>query len=65
MESVAQEMCDRFAENPIFSKQHSEPWLSENPLIIPTEREMATLAKNQPVYRALFKIDSKNAANFC
>jgi len=29
-------------------------WLADNPLPVPTEREIATLAAGKPVYRALF-----------
>ncbi len=32
-----------------------EDWLVENPLPIATEREKATLSRNQPVYRVLFE----------
>jgi tRNA (guanine-N7-)-methyltransferase len=52
---VAEEMRNRFAENPHFIQQHLELWLQENPFPIPTEREVSTLAKNQPVYRVLFR----------
>lgn len=53
--TVASEMRDRFAKHPQFQQQHSQPWLNTNPFPIPTEREIATLAHNDPVYRALFK----------
>ncbi len=55
VEAVAQEMCDRFTENPAFQRQGTE-WLATNPLPIPTERETYTIACKQPVYRALFVI---------
>ncbi|MFP4123529.1 tRNA (guanosine(46)-N7)-methyltransferase TrmB [Coleofasciculus sp.] len=55
VEAVAQEMCDRFTENPAFQRQGTE-WLARNPLPIPTERETYTIACRQPVYRALFVI---------
>jgi tRNA (guanine-N7-)-methyltransferase len=55
IEEVAVEMRDRFSSNPIFQQQHQEVWLAENPLSVPTEREIATLAKGEPVYRVLFK----------
>ncbi len=51
---VAEEMCDRFAENPAFVRQHAEEWLAENPLPVPTERETSVLSRGEPVYRALF-----------
>jgi tRNA (guanine-N7-)-methyltransferase len=55
VESVAREMGERFEVHPHLKKQHSEEWLSINPFPIPTEREIATLAKNQPVYRVLLR----------
>ncbi|MGK7875723.1 MAG: tRNA (guanosine(46)-N7)-methyltransferase TrmB [Xenococcaceae cyanobacterium] len=55
VESVAQEMRDRFQEHPNFQKQHQD-WLATNPLPVPTEREKSTLSHNKPVYRALFTV---------
>lgn len=55
VETVAQQMSDRFASHPSFDKQHQETWLATNPFLVPTEREIATQAKNHPVYRTLFK----------
>lgn len=55
IKEVAQEMSDRFSENPAFLKQHSSQWLAENPFSVATEREIATFRKNQPVYRTLFQ----------
>ncbi|MEH1971288.1 tRNA (guanosine(46)-N7)-methyltransferase TrmB [Nostoc sp.] len=55
MEFVAVEMRDRFAENPAFQKIGVGEWLVENPLPVPTEREIGTQKKGEPVYRALFK----------
>lgn len=52
---VAEEMCDRFYEHPAFEKIGTTTWLAENPLPVPTEREIATYNKGQPVYRALFR----------
>ncbi|MCC5635023.1 tRNA (guanosine(46)-N7)-methyltransferase TrmB [Nostoc sp. CHAB 5844] len=54
MKFVAVEMCDRFAENPAFVRVGADEWLIENPLPIPTEREIATQNKGEPIYRALF-----------
>ncbi|MEH2410027.1 tRNA (guanosine(46)-N7)-methyltransferase TrmB [Nostoc sp.] len=54
MEFVAVEMRDRFAENPAFQRVGTEEWLAENPLPVPTEREIGTQKKGKPVYRALF-----------
>ncbi|MEB3150198.1 MAG: tRNA (guanosine(46)-N7)-methyltransferase TrmB, partial [Sphaerospermopsis sp.] len=53
-EFIAVEMCDRFQEHPAFEKMGTEKWLAENPLPVPTEREIATQNKGEPVYRALF-----------
>jgi tRNA (guanine-N7-)-methyltransferase len=55
MEFVAVEMRDRFAENPFFEKIGTGEWLTENPLPVPTEREIGTQKKGEPVYRALFE----------
>nr|WP_088241237.1 tRNA (guanosine(46)-N7)-methyltransferase TrmB [Calothrix rhizosoleniae] len=51
---VTWEMCDRFAAHPAFERQGNGEWLLENPLPVPTEREIATQNKGEPVYRALF-----------
>lgn len=53
VEEVAREMCDRFSSHPVF-KRSSNDWLTENILPVLSERERATLARDQPVYRALF-----------
>ncbi|MEB3295491.1 MAG: tRNA (guanosine(46)-N7)-methyltransferase TrmB [Synechococcales bacterium] len=50
---IAQEMRDRFSDEPQFQIQHAA-WLANNPLPVQTERESATLRDNSPVYRALF-----------
>ncbi|MBD2269025.1 tRNA (guanosine(46)-N7)-methyltransferase TrmB [Anabaena sp. FACHB-1391] len=52
---VAEEMCDRFDEHPAFEKLGTTTWLAENPFPVPTEREIATFNKGEPVYRALFR----------
>lgn len=52
IQEVAVEMVDRFSENPAFHRPH-ESWLPSNPLPIPTERELSTLNREEPVYRAL------------
>ncbi|MCC5608037.1 tRNA (guanosine(46)-N7)-methyltransferase TrmB [Nostoc sp. CHAB 5834] len=54
MEFVAVEMRDRFAAHPAYQKVGTEEWLSQNPLPVPTEREIGTQKKGEPVYRALF-----------
>ncbi|WP_016953187.1 tRNA (guanosine(46)-N7)-methyltransferase TrmB [Anabaena sp. PCC 7108] len=51
---IAVEMCDRFSEHPAFEKMGTEEWLAENPLPVSTEREIGTINKGEPVYRALF-----------
>ncbi|MEJ6482435.1 tRNA (guanosine(46)-N7)-methyltransferase TrmB [Nostoc punctiforme UO1] len=54
MEFIAVEMRDRFAAHPAYQKVGTEEWLAENPLPVPTEREIGTHKKGEPVYRALF-----------
>jgi tRNA (guanine-N7-)-methyltransferase len=53
LEWVAQEMVDRFADNPVFQRQ-SQEWLADNPLTVQTEREIATLKRGLPVHRSIF-----------
>ncbi len=61
LEEIAQEMCDRFSSHPAFFRQNPDTWLAENPLPVATEREIATLTQNKPVYRALFcKLSTTN-----
>jgi tRNA (guanine-N7-)-methyltransferase len=55
VEEVAREMCDRFSENSAFHRTQKD-WLANNPLSLPTEREQSTLERNEPVYRALFRL---------
>ncbi|MBC1223562.1 tRNA (guanosine(46)-N7)-methyltransferase TrmB [Nostoc sp. UCD121] len=55
MEFIAVEMRDRFAAHPAYQKVGAEEWLAENPLPVPTEREIGTQKKGEPVYRALFE----------
>jgi tRNA (guanine-N7-)-methyltransferase len=50
---VAEEMRDRFYENPLFKIQNPE-WSQENIMPIPTEREVGVLEAGEPVYRAVF-----------
>ncbi|MCC5899291.1 MAG: tRNA (guanosine(46)-N7)-methyltransferase TrmB [Phormidium sp. BM_Day4_Bin.17] len=54
VEEVAREMCDRVWEHPAFTAT-TDDWLAENPLPVPTEREIATQNKGEPVYRRLFR----------
>jgi tRNA (guanine-N7-)-methyltransferase len=50
---VAQEMVLRFAAHPAFQR-HSSEWLAENPMPVPTERELMVQSFGDPVYRAVF-----------
>jgi tRNA (guanine-N7-)-methyltransferase len=59
VEAIAQEMSNRFAENPHFIRQHEEPWLAENIFPVSTEREIATYNKGEKVYRSLFTLADK------
>lgn len=54
IEFVAVEMCDRFASCAAFHRVGTGEWLPENPLGVSTERELGTISKGEPVYRALF-----------
>jgi tRNA (guanine-N7-)-methyltransferase len=54
IEAVAVEMRDRFATSPRLIQQHSTTWLADNPLTVPTERELYVLEQNLPVYRVMF-----------
>ena len=51
---LATEMCRRISVNPCLIRGNSDKWLSENPLPVRTEREIATQNKGKPVYRNLF-----------
>jgi tRNA (guanine-N7-)-methyltransferase len=51
---IAVEMSERFSEHQAFEKMGTEEWLAANPLPVPTERELGTMKKGEPVYRALF-----------
>ncbi|NER78190.1 MAG: tRNA (guanosine(46)-N7)-methyltransferase TrmB [Leptolyngbya sp. SIO1D8] len=53
VESVAQEMCDRFAEHNAFHRTQPD-WLLESPFPAQTDREQLTQEKGLPVYRAIF-----------
>ncbi|MEL6908795.1 MAG: tRNA (guanosine(46)-N7)-methyltransferase TrmB [Cyanobacteria bacterium J06643_13] len=60
IKEVAVEMRDRFGAHSYLTQKHAEEWLAENPLSIPTERELHVSRQNLPVYRVLF---SKSAAS--
>lgn len=51
---VALEMSERFKAHPAFIRQHTG-WLASNPLPVATERELSTLERGEPVYRAVFE----------
>ncbi|MBE9204338.1 tRNA (guanosine(46)-N7)-methyltransferase TrmB [Synechocystis salina LEGE 06099] len=55
VEPVAEDMKERFAENPNFAFTHDTPWLAENPLGVPTEREIACFNLHRSVYRCLLQ----------
>ncbi|WP_019507264.1 tRNA (guanosine(46)-N7)-methyltransferase TrmB [Pleurocapsa sp. PCC 7319] len=55
IEQVAREMRDRFSANPLLTQLHSDTWLADNPLPVPTERELYVLGDNLPVYRVLLQ----------
>lgn len=55
IEAVAIEMRDRFQAHPAFINQAgSGSWIPNNPMPIPSERELSVLEQGLPVYRALF-----------
>ncbi len=54
IEGLLLEMRDRFNSHPDFVLQSPEPLQTANPLPIATEREQTTLARGEPVYRAIF-----------
>lgn len=51
---VAKKMVDRFTESPHFSREGSD-WLSDNPMPVPTERELMVMSFGEPIYRAIFR----------
>ena len=53
VEGVALQMRRRFDAHPAFQREGEEEWLSINPFPVPTEREVCTLLRNEPVYRGL------------
>lgn len=57
IQEVAIEMCEKFLNNPKFKPLNSDIWLTENPLEIMTEREIATLNKGEKVYRTLLTLN--------
>jgi tRNA (guanine-N7-)-methyltransferase len=59
IQEVAEEMCDRFLENSHFQPLKPEIWLTDNPLEIMTEREIATLNKGEKIYRTILTLNNK------
>ena len=60
VQQLAEQMWNSFSAHPAFHPL-GEKWLVDNPLPIASEREIATISRNKPVYRALFdKIRDKN-----
>ena len=59
VQPVLDDMRDRFAEASLYFEldplHQSETYLPENPLGLPTEREVSVLNKDLPVYRVLFR----------
>lgn len=54
VESIILEMAERFQHHGDFVRKSAQ-FLDHNPLQVPTEREIATLAKGEKVYRLLFE----------
>jgi tRNA (guanine-N7-)-methyltransferase len=54
VKDLAEQMRDCFSDHPAFYSVEKD-WLTDNPFPIASEREKATLDRNQPVYRTLFK----------
>ncbi|BAQ63783.1 tRNA (guanosine(46)-N7)-methyltransferase TrmB [Geminocystis sp. NIES-3709] len=57
IKEVAEEMLDRFLENSQFKPLKPEIWLTENPLEVMTEREIATINKGESIYRSILTIN--------
>ncbi|TFJ84355.1 hypothetical protein NSK_004343 [Nannochloropsis salina CCMP1776] len=55
VEEVAVSMRDAFRESTLVADASaSGAWMEENPLNVPTEREVLTLSRGDPVYRTVF-----------
>lgn len=54
IETLLEEMSDRFASHPDYTRQSQDPILTPNPLPVQTEREQTTIARGEAVYRAIF-----------
>lgn len=55
VEEVALEMREKFLDHDWFETTHQDFWLAENIFPVPTEREVATQNKGEPVYRVLLQ----------
>ena len=64
VEVIIKQMHQGFALHPAFKQKYGEDWLTENPFP-PTEREVYTLKKEQPVYRVLFEKNKNNFLESC
>lgn len=53
IEEVCVEMCDRFNENPAFTRA-GDDWLTASPFPAKTDRERVGIEKGLPVYRAKY-----------
>ncbi|MEM6450300.1 MAG: tRNA (guanosine(46)-N7)-methyltransferase TrmB [Cyanobacteria bacterium P01_D01_bin.105] len=53
IEAVCTQMCDRFDENPSFSREGTD-WLGASPFPAKTDRERVGIEKGLPVYRAKY-----------
>ena len=51
---VAKKMVDRFAESPDFVREGAD-WAIDNPMPIPTERELMVMSFGEPIYRSIFR----------
>lgn len=59
VEEVAVSMRDAFKESTLVADASaSGAWMEENPLKVPTEREVLTLSRGDPVYRTVFCRDN-------
>lgn len=69
VELVERDMCDRFQAHPAFTYIRPEHYpdhnledpypellTTPNPFPVPTEREKSTISRNEPIYRAIFKL---------
>jgi tRNA (guanine-N7-)-methyltransferase len=54
--AIAEQMRETLDRHPLFERTHpAEPWLTENPFPVSTEREQVTIAQAKPVFRCCFR----------